>query len=126
MTCSNFSDKTPHFPLEDKMLIPVSMIVLGTQLVMTVADGVPKFDIERGCRLDSTQAFDLSTGQNETVKRCVADEQQALTQLQTQWSQFLGPEKAQCTVEANIGGTPSYVDLLTCLQAAKLARQLPK
>jgi hypothetical protein len=79
------------------MLIPFSMIVLGTQLVMTVADGVPKFDIARGCRVDSTQAFDLSVGLNETVKRCVADEQQALTQLQTQWSQFLGSDKAQCT-----------------------------
>ena len=56
------------------MLIPFSMIALGTQLVITVADGVPKFDIARGCRLDSTQALDLSTGQNETVKRCVADE----------------------------------------------------
>ena len=108
------------------MPISFSMVVLGTQLVMTVADGVPKFDIARECRLDSTQAFDLSTGQNETVKRCVADEQQALAQLQTQWSQFRGSDKAQCTEEANIGGTPSYVDLLTCLQAAKLAGQLPK
>jgi hypothetical protein len=108
------------------MPMSFSMIVLGTLLVMTVADGVPKFDIARGCRLDSTQAFDLSTGQNETVKRCVADEQKALTQLQTQWSQFREPDKAQCTEEDNIGGTPNYVDLLTCLQAAKLAKQLPK
>jgi uncharacterized protein YecT (DUF1311 family) len=108
------------------MLIPFSMVALGTQLVITVADGVPKFDIGRECRLDSTQAFDLNAGLNETVKRCVADEQQALTQLQTQWSQFRGADKAQCTEEANIGGTPSYVDLLTCLQAAKLAGQLPK
>ena len=108
------------------MSITFSMIVLGTQLVMTVADGVPEFDMARGCRLDSTQAFDLSTGQNETVKRCVADEQQAVTQLQTQWSQFRDSDKAQCTEETNIGGTPSYVDLLMCLQGAKLARQLPK
>ena len=108
------------------MPISFSMIVLGTQLVMTVADGVPKFDTAHGCRLDTTQALDLSTGQNETVKRCVADEQRALTQLQTQWSQFPGSDKTQCTEEANIGGTPSYVDLLTCLQAAKLAGQLPK
>jgi hypothetical protein len=84
------------------------MIVLGTQLVMPIADGVPKFDIARECRVDSTQAFDLSAGLNETVKRCVADEQQALTQLQTQWSQFRKPDKAQCTGEANIGGTPPF------------------
>jgi hypothetical protein len=108
------------------MLIPFSMIALSTQLVMTVADGVPKFDIARGCRVDSTQAFDLSVDLNETVKRCVADEQQALTKLQTQWSQFREPDKTQCTGEANIGGTPSYVDLLTCLQLANDARQLPK
>jgi hypothetical protein len=108
------------------MPISFSMIVLGTQLVMTVADGVPKFDVARQCRLDSTQAFDLNAGLNETIKRCVADEQQALTQLQTQWSQFPVPDRARCTEETNIGDTPSYVDLLTCLQAAKLARQLPK
>jgi uncharacterized protein YecT (DUF1311 family) len=107
------------------MPISFSMIVLSTQLVMTVADTVPKFDITRGCRLDSTDAYDLNVGQNETVKRCVADEQQALTQLQAQWSEFREPDKAQCKVTANIG-TPSYVDLLTCLQAAKLAKELPK
>ncbi len=49
-----------------------------------------------------------------------------MAQLETQWSQFRESDKTQCTGEANIGGTPSYVDLLTCLQAAKLARQLPK
>jgi len=108
------------------MLIPFSMIVLGTHLVITVADGVPKFDIARQCRLDSTQAFDLSAGLNETVKRCVADEQRALTQLQTQWSQFRESNKAQCTEETNIGGTSSYVDLLTCLELAKEAGQLQK
>jgi hypothetical protein len=108
------------------MLIPSSMIVLGIHLVITVADGVPEFDIARECRLDSTQAFDLSAGLNETVKRCVADEQRALTQLQAQWSQFRESDKAQCTGETNIGGTPSYVDLLTCLQLAKEAGQLQK
>jgi hypothetical protein len=63
------------------MPILFSIIALAAQLVIPVADGVPKFDIARGCRLDSIRAFDLSTGQNETVKRCVADEQQALAQL---------------------------------------------
>jgi hypothetical protein len=108
------------------MLIAFSMIALGTQPVITVEEGVPKFDIACGRRLDSTQAFDLSAGLNETLKRCVADEQQALTQLQTQWSQIREPDEAQYTGETNIGGTPGYVDLLTCLQLAKTARQLPR
>src|ERR1700730_11708189 len=108
------------------MFIPISMIVLCTQLVITVADGVPKYDIARGCRLDNTQAFDLNTGQNETVKKCVADEQGAMAVLTTQWSQFRETDRRQCIEEADIGGPPSYVDLLTCLQLAKDARQLPK
>jgi hypothetical protein len=53
------------------MPISFSMIVLGRQLVITGADGVPKFDVARQCRLDSTQAFDLSAGLNETVKNAL-------------------------------------------------------
>jgi hypothetical protein len=105
------------------MLIPFSMIVLGTQLVITVADGVPKYDIAKGCRADSTAAFDLNAGLDETIKRCITDEQQALSQLQAQWTQFRSSYRSQCVEEAGIGGTPSYVDLLTCLQIAKDAGQ---
>ena len=108
------------------MLIPISLVAFGTQLVLAVADVVPAFDIERGCRVDSTQAFDLSTGLNETLKRCAADERRARAQLRTQWHRFRAADKMQCIGEADIGGTPSYVDLLTCLQLAKDARRLPK
>jgi hypothetical protein len=54
-----------------EMLIPVSMIALSAQIVLTVADVVPKYDIARGCRLDSTQAFDLNAGLDETVPKDV-------------------------------------------------------
>jgi hypothetical protein len=107
-------------------LVPISMIALSAQLVVRVADVVPKFDIARGCRLDSAQAFDPSAGMNETIKRCVADEQGAMEQLQKQWPQFHETDKTQCIEETKIGGTASYVDLLTCLQLAKDARQPPK
>jgi hypothetical protein len=108
------------------MLIPISLIAFGTQLVVAAADVVPAFDIDRGCRVDSTQAFDLSTGLNETLKRCAADERRARAQLRTQWPRFRAADKMQCVGEADIGGTPGYVDPLTCLQLAKDARQLPK
>jgi hypothetical protein len=70
---------------EDNMLISFSMIVLTSQPVIAVADNVPQFDIERGCRVDSASAFDPSAGMSGTIKRCVDDEQQAKDQLQTQW-----------------------------------------
>ena len=68
------------------MLISFPTLVLASQLIVTV-DNVPKFNIERGCKVDSS-ASSLDTGLDETIKRCVHDEQQAQDQLQTQWSQF--------------------------------------
>jgi hypothetical protein len=38
------------------MPIPFPIIVLASQLVVAVADNVPQFNIERGCRVDSASA----------------------------------------------------------------------
>jgi hypothetical protein len=110
------------------MLIPYSMILLASQLVIAVADDVPKFDIARSCKVDSDAAFDPSLGKSGTIKRCMDDEQQAKDQLQTQWSGFTGADRTMCVSSTtdNSANPPSYVDLLTCLQDQQLARKLPK
>lgn len=86
------------------MLIQFSMIVLTSQLVIAVADGPPKFDIARGCKVDSASAFDPKAGMSATIKRCMDDEQQAKDQLETQWAGFTGSDRAMCTTEA-VGST---------------------
>jgi hypothetical protein len=102
------------------MLFPVPIIILGSHLAITVADNVPKFDISRGCRLDNTASSGLA--EEQPLKKCVSDEQQALQQLQTQWSQFFESDRTTCTAATTSDGTPSYVELLTCLQEAKEVR----
>ena len=108
------------------MLLPFSTLVLASQLFITVADDVPKFDITRGCRADNTNTSGLNTGLDESTKRCIHDEQAAQDQLQTQWSQFAASDRAMCTAnETNVpGAPPSYVDLLTCLQGQQLAKKM--
>jgi hypothetical protein len=115
------------------MLVPVSMIILASQLtVVTIADDVPKFDIARECRVDSASAYDLNAGMSATIKRCIGDEQAAKDQLQTSWSSFAGSDRVMCTgVTVGEKGDdsstpPSYVELLTCLQDQQYARKLPK
>jgi hypothetical protein len=110
------------------MLIPVSILMLATQLVIAVADEVPQFDMRRGCKIDSNAVFDPNVGMSGTIKRCMDDEQSAKTQLQTQWASFIGSDRAMCMASTtNDPATPpSYVDLLTCLQDQQLARKLPK
>ena len=98
----------------DQMPISFSMIILSSQLVVAVADQVPKFDIARSCKLDIAATAGLSVDQS--MKNCVHDEQQARQQLGKQWSKFPASARANCTGQESIGGTPSYVSLLTCLQ----------
>jgi hypothetical protein len=112
------------------MLVPISLIILAS--VIAVANDVPKFDIARGCKVDSASAYDPNAGLNATIKKCVSDEQQAKDQLQTQWSDFASADRVMCTGETvgeksdDNSTPPSYVELLTCLQDQQLARKLPK
>jgi hypothetical protein len=83
-------------------------------------NSVPKLDIARGCRLDNAASSGLT--EEQPVKKCVSDEQQARQQLQMQWSQFSRSDRQTCTTDTNSDDTPSYVELLTCLQDARDVR----
>jgi hypothetical protein len=115
-----------HLARRKQMLISFSTLVLASQLIVPVADSIPKFNIERGCKVDSTST-DLSLGLDETIKRCVQDEKKALDLLQSQWSQFAPPDRVMCISAATntegAGVPPSYVDLLTCLEGQFLAKK---
>jgi hypothetical protein len=110
------------------MLISFSTLVLASHLIVTVADDVPNFNIERGCKIDSASAFDPNAGLSATIKRCADDEQEAKNQLQTVWSQSASSDKKLCLGQTTDDAStpPSYVELLTCLQGQQLVRKLPK
>ena len=101
------------------MPISISMIVAGS-LVVAVADRVPVFDVSRSCKLDVAATTGLSIDQS--LKNCVNDENRARQQLVSQWSKFSALSRSQCLPLESIGGTPSYVSLLTCLQMSLWSR----
>jgi hypothetical protein len=104
------------------MPISVSMIALSSQLVLVVADGVPKFDVARTCKLDVAATSGLTD--NQSVQACIRDEKRAQQQLGGQWSKYPASSKAECIPQESIGGTPSYVSLQTCLQMNQWVRDL--
>ena len=57
--------------------ISISMVAVGTQLVVAVADRVPAFDVSRSCKLDVAATTGLSVDQS--LKNCVNDENRAHT-----------------------------------------------
>ena len=84
------------------------------------ADEVPKFDVRPSCRGASAQT-------DAGMAACMEDEERARQQLATEWAKFPGGDKAACVREASdIPELRSYVELLTCLQIARDARELPK
>ena len=95
------------------MPISFSMVVAGS-LVVAVADRVPAFDVAQSCKLDTAATTGLSVDQS--LKNCVDDENRARQELVSQWPKFSASSKAQCIPLEGIGGDPSYVSLLTCLQ----------
>ena len=103
------------------MPISISMIALSSQLVVTVADRVPTFDIARSCKLDVAATAGLTVDQS--LKTCISDETKARQQLGGQWSKYAPSSKTRCISEESIGGTPSYVSLQTCLQMDIWAKQ---
>ena len=91
------------------MPISISTIVVGTQLVVAVADKVPAFDIARSCKFNSAATTGPSVDQS--LKNCVNEENGARQELVSGWSKFSASSKAQCIPLEGIGGDPSYVHL---------------
>jgi hypothetical protein len=99
-------------------LFPI--IVTATQIVL-VADSVPKFDVERTCRGAAVSGL---PGRDSAS--CQRDEQDARSKLEKDWSQYNATQRSECDGLVTTGGAPSYVELLTCLEMAKQAKELPE
>ena len=82
--------------------------------IARAADAVPKFDIARNCKTETADA----AGVGETQASCVRDEEQARSKLADQWDDFAREDKLVCIRETRLDGTPSYVELETCLELA--------
>ena len=100
------------------MLAHLPIVILTSLHAVPIADTVPKFDIARECQFEG--------GTKETQQRCAVDETQARGTLQTEWAQFNAGQKTQCNQETGTDNSPSYVELLTCLEMERDVKNTPK
>jgi hypothetical protein len=80
---------------------------------------VPKLNVERMCR-DSAKA---DAGANFDANRCIDSEHRTRDELASKWTSFPAPDRQQCTQLATLGGSASYVALITCLEMNRDARE---
>jgi hypothetical protein len=80
---------------------------------------LPKLDIKGTCR----RAQPLAAGEKNAYQSCIDDEVRAQKELSHKWSKFKAGSRATCTQETRIGGAPSFVELVTCLELAQQAAE---
>ncbi|HET7849884.1 MAG TPA: hypothetical protein VFL51_12565 [Pseudolabrys sp.] len=102
------------------MILHLPIALLGSHLVLA-AEAVPHFNVEPGCRAAAVAAV----APNRTPDSCKHDENEARSKVEQEWSQFSAADKSHCVQLSRLGGAPSYVELLTCLELAKAAKTLP-
>jgi hypothetical protein len=92
--------------------VPFVAAAVMAGLEITTAAEMPKFDITAACR---------GSGSVQTPAKCMQDEQAARDQLAKLWPQFEQSDASRCIqITTSPAAAASYVELLTCLQAAKI------
>jgi hypothetical protein len=107
------------------MILP-TVLALGAQLLVPVADGVPTLNVEQVCEGIAQQGgvtfHDPAIAQEK--KNCLDSEAATRDQLAKQWSSFAPPDRTHCVNESEMGGDSSYTELLTCLEMARDVRAM--
>lgn len=106
-------------PVLPRIVLAGALLLAATPFAL--ADDVPNFDVGPGCRA----AMNAAVSNSRDEGACKNDEQAAQTTLKRDWGHFNAVQKTHCVKLSTLGGPASYVELLTCLEMAKAAAELP-
>ena len=102
------------------MAVLLPILVASSHLLLA-ADRVPQLDVTPSCRAAEVAA--VMPNRNEET--CARSEKEARAKLQQEWSQFTAQQQGHCVRLSALGGSPSYIELLTCLELDSAAKKLP-
>jgi hypothetical protein len=94
-----------------RAIAAASLALCLTAPAIAAEPQVPRLDVTPTCRpIDKTDMIQFDE------KRCRQIENSAREQLVRQWTDFPAANRALCIQTATMGGTASYVELITCLE----------
>jgi len=103
------------------MPMTFATMTLSGLLMVAASSGVPSLDTRPTCA--GAESDGLTS---RTVAGCMQSEQQARDELASKWTNFPATDRHECVAQTGIGGYPSYVQVLVCLELARDARKMPK
>ena len=86
------------------------------------AGGPPSLQVGQSCEAAGRGSVVLGRDK----KACLADETTAQDTLKQNWSKYATSDKNECVGMVTTGGPPSYVELLSCVEILRDARNIRK
>jgi hypothetical protein len=86
------------------------------------AGGPPTLQVGQSCEAAARGSVVLGRDK----KACLADETTAQDTLKQNWSKYAASDKNECIGMVTTGGPPSYVELLSCIEILRDARNIRK
>ena len=96
----------------------------GCDCVAHRSGGRRSTEVQRRADLPPRRRSVCSLGRS--ARDCKRDEEDAHSKLQQDWAQYSPAQRAGCVRFSSLGSSPRYVELLTSLEIAKQAKQLPE
>jgi hypothetical protein len=97
-----------------------AVLLSGFQAGAAFADDPPKLDVAVSC--NAASQFAIMAGRDKEA--CLEDERSAESTLGQTWSKFRAADKTMCIGTVKTGGPASYVELLSCLEVMRDAKDL--
>jgi hypothetical protein len=99
--------------------IAAACLLFGLQVATVLADNRPKLDVTTTCN----GAVQYAIGAGRDKETCLEDEHAAESVIAQNWSKYSADDKTQCVGTVKTGGPPSYVELLSCLEVMRDAKE---
>ena len=96
--------------------------VLGPASVgLAAVATMPKLNIAPTCESEGRKEMALG---NSSIEACKRSEFEARRALSKKWSHYEGGDRTTCMGRISHGGHPSYVELQSCLESFRHAREI--
>jgi len=105
------------------MAMPFISLLAAANVIVAVADGPPKANIEATCRTSEREIrklFGDTTAVN--FESCMKQQDEAFEKLRVGWETYPPGDRSRCVQTR--GYMPSYVEWLTCLETERDLRRI--
>jgi hypothetical protein len=96
-------------------------VLARASVALAAADGMPTLNVAPTCESEGRKQMALGRSSIEACKRSETEARHGLTK---NWSHYQKADKSTCMGRISHGGHPSYVELQSCLESFKHAREI--